>query len=107
MPRCVRNFWLELDVDGSRTKIATGPKSSEGGFNLVIRLREKGEISETRFYVTGTVSHDDAGERHVSIQAYSADSVGNVLKRGTALKLPADVRTTRAKRIVTTIEGDL
>lgn len=44
MPQNVRNFWLEIDVDGRSTPIATGPQSKGGGFSLVIRQRENGGI---------------------------------------------------------------
>lgn len=44
MPRNVRNFWLELQVDGSATRIETGPREKDGGFTLVIRQRDKGNI---------------------------------------------------------------
>lgn len=44
MPRNVRNFWLELDVDGRRT-VATGPQAKDGGFSLSIRMRDNGGIT--------------------------------------------------------------
>lgn len=47
MPRNVRNFWIELDVDGSSSQVATGPRSSSGGFTLTIRQRTEGDIITT------------------------------------------------------------
>lgn len=44
MPRNVRNFWLELSIDGSATRVETGPKAKDGGFKLVILQRDKGGI---------------------------------------------------------------
>lgn len=44
MPRNVRNFWLELTVDGASRRIETGPRSKEGGFTLNILMRDKGGI---------------------------------------------------------------
>lgn len=44
MPRNVRNFWIELDVDGSKTRVETGPLAKDGGFHLVIPMRENGGI---------------------------------------------------------------
>jgi len=44
MPRNVRNFWIELEVDGKKTKIATGPVSKGGGFSLTVKMRDRGEI---------------------------------------------------------------
>ena len=44
MPRNVRNFWVELDVDGRKSKVAAGPVSKDGGFNLTVKMRDGGEI---------------------------------------------------------------
>ena len=46
MPRIVRNFWIEGTVDGTATRIATGPKSATGGFELNILMRKDGEIAQ-------------------------------------------------------------
>lgn len=43
MPRNVRNFWIELDVDG-KTRVETGPLAKDSGFHLVILMRENGGI---------------------------------------------------------------
>lgn len=44
MPRNVRNFWIELSVDGSATRVETGPRSKDGGFSLVVLMRDDGGI---------------------------------------------------------------
>jgi len=44
MPRNVRNFWLELSVDGSKSNVETGPRSKDGGFSLTILQRSEGGI---------------------------------------------------------------
>lgn len=43
MPRNVRNWWIELDVDG-RTPIAAGPAARDGGFELTVKQRDEGGI---------------------------------------------------------------
>ncbi len=45
-PRCVRNFWVELEVDGKKTKVKTGPRSSSGGIYLQIYMRNKGHVEK-------------------------------------------------------------
>lgn len=45
-PRNVRNFWLELTVDGRKSRIACGPVRKDGGFDLVIKQRHKGKVME-------------------------------------------------------------
>lgn len=79
MPRITRNFWLTLDVDGKKTKIATGPRSSGGGFYLDIQVREKGAISANRFTVRGWISRDG----HLKLVA---DADGSVVYERTAVR---------------------
>lgn len=45
MPRNVRNFWLELTVDGKTSRVETGPQSKDGGFQLTIKMRDEGDIT--------------------------------------------------------------
>lgn len=44
MPRSVRNFWLELSVQGRKDMIKAGPRSADGGFVLTVRQRCRGKI---------------------------------------------------------------
>jgi hypothetical protein len=53
MPKTVRNFWLNLDVDGRASSTGTGPAGHTGGFVLTVLLREDGGISERRLRVRG------------------------------------------------------
>ena len=46
MPRNVRNFWIELDVDGSKSRVETGPRSKDGGFDATVKMRDGGSIIE-------------------------------------------------------------
>ena len=42
-PRNLRNFWLELNVDGYAHTVYRGPKSHSGGFDLVVKVASHGE----------------------------------------------------------------
>jgi hypothetical protein len=44
MPRNVRNFWIELDVDGRKETLEAGPVSKTGGFSITIKMRNDGDI---------------------------------------------------------------
>lgn len=44
MPRNVRNFWVELSVDGRQSRVGTGPRSKDGGFELTVQVRDDGDI---------------------------------------------------------------
>ncbi len=46
MPRNVRNFWLEGSIDGRSSKISGGPQGKDGGFELSVLMRDKGEVVE-------------------------------------------------------------
>jgi len=45
MPRNVRNFWIECDIDGRENVLAGGPKAKDGGFTLTVKMRDEGGIS--------------------------------------------------------------
>lgn len=66
-PRVVRNFWIELEVDGKKEKIATGPRHAGGGFHMVIRMREKGQISDRRIEIDGGVDTSCEGAIRLTV----------------------------------------
>jgi hypothetical protein len=53
MPRNVRNFWITLDVDGSKKKVATGPRNRDGGFSCRVQMRSDGSILEDELVIEG------------------------------------------------------
>ena len=55
MPRCIRNFWLDADIDGRRGRFTSGPQSKDGGFRLHIHNREHGDISPVALHIIGRV----------------------------------------------------
>ena len=89
MPRNVRNFWVELNVDG-RTEIAAGPRSKDGGFRLVVRVREDGAISEKHLVITGRALSDGTLEVAADLFAPNGDAVQKGSEQG-----PLILRTTR------------
>lgn len=46
MPRNVRNFWIDLDLDGYEKVIGAGPKTKEGGFSTQIYIRNRGCVEK-------------------------------------------------------------
>lgn len=42
--RNVRNFWLEIIIDGRSTRIKTGPAGWDGGFALAVYQRDMGNV---------------------------------------------------------------
>lgn len=45
MPRNVRNFWVEVEIDGQVTRLAGGPKAADGGFVLTVKQRDHGRVT--------------------------------------------------------------
>lgn len=58
MPRTIRNFWVELEVDGQQTILASGPKSQAGGFRLAIKIRDNKTIKQA-ITITGRTLETD------------------------------------------------
>ena len=50
----VRNFWIEANVDGRKTKLTGGPRSKDGGLALDIFMRSDG-ASEKVVHIEGFV----------------------------------------------------
>ena len=72
MPRNVRNFWIEADVDGCGSKLSSGPAAKNGGFSLVILMREKGCISNKKVRISGCAFNGKI-ELDVRAEGESAD----------------------------------
>lgn len=53
MPRNVRNFWLNITIDGKKTDIGAGPRSRSGGFRCQVLQRADGEIHREELIVEG------------------------------------------------------
>ena len=45
MPRNVRNFWLDFDIDGRESSMTGGPVSKGGGISGRIYVRDSGNVS--------------------------------------------------------------
>lgn len=57
MPRNVRNFWIEADIDGRKSAFSGGPSRADGGISLKILQRDKGGIV-TALAVYGHITDD-------------------------------------------------
>ena len=40
----IRNFWIDADIDGRNTPLASGPRSKDGGFTATIYIRDDSDI---------------------------------------------------------------
>lgn len=52
-----RNFWIEGRVDGRKSEITGGPQRKDGGFSLVVYMRDEG-TSKAAVKVEGYVDSD-------------------------------------------------
>lgn len=57
MPRNVRNFWIEIEIDGRKTRFGGGPSSPDGGFTLTVKQRNHGRVTDA-LHVVGTADDD-------------------------------------------------
>lgn len=57
MPRNVRNFWIEADIDGRKSAFSGGPQSATGGIDITIKQRDGGSII-TAARITGRVTSE-------------------------------------------------
>ena len=106
MPRFVRNFWLQGDVDGLKKSIGTGPKHSGGGFNLSILVREEGDISSGRLEISGRCVQDPTTGVYHNILDVQLMNGGHVSK-SIRLKVASDKGGTKiedAKTLGITVE---
>jgi hypothetical protein len=55
VPRTVRNFWLDINVDGKKAGIGTGPRSRDGGFRCRVLMRSNGRILDEELMIDGIV----------------------------------------------------
>lgn len=37
------NFWVDINIDGRKTRLSGGPKNKDGGFSMAIYQRDKGQ----------------------------------------------------------------
>ena len=44
MPRNVRNFWVDLSVDGRKDSVGTGPREKTGGMDATFYIRKDGDV---------------------------------------------------------------
>lgn len=71
MPRNVRNFWIDLNVDGVQNDVGTGPRKADGGFTQTVKIREQGSISDTEVKLRGYVNRE--GKLCLAVSVTNAD----------------------------------
>ena len=81
MPRIVRNFWVDLKVDGRKSKIGTGPKSRFDG--LAIDLQQRSGKTIAKKYVA-IRCHEERGSLCTRVELRGGDEVITLLEYWTA-----------------------
>lgn len=95
MPRHVRNFWLDLSVDGKRSRVSTGPVRKDGGFTLNILMRDGGSIVKALTVTGEAVSGDGPGEYRLRL--YSCPQLGESAVEPYSLDGTQSVRITTVR----------
>ena len=66
----LRNWWIECEIDGRKTKLTGGPRAKDGGFKLTIRQRNKGQ-SVVAAHVRGFVHAN--GKLYLQVETEAGD----------------------------------
>lgn len=66
MPRNVRNWWIEIELDGRATMVG-GPRHKTGGFCLNIKQRDGGGIKTPVRIVGEVLGPEEALELRLTI----------------------------------------
>ena len=74
-PRNVRNFWIDLDVDGRSNSVGTGPIAKDGGFSMTISIRENGKISDNKIRIVGTAH--ESGNINIVVANFNENNKRN------------------------------
>jgi len=64
MPRNVRNFWIDANIDGRKERLTGGPRRKDGGFALEVSVRSEGD-SQRALCIVGRQTND--GELQICI----------------------------------------
>jgi len=70
MPVNVRNFWIDLEVDGRKEKVGTGPRTKDGGFYATISIRRDGCVDKA-MHIEGKI--DSSGDLLLIAEAADGD----------------------------------
>lgn len=80
MPRNVRNFWVDVDVDGYQNTIGAGPRNKYDGLTINLYQRDEGSVGDAltiKCYRKAIIQDD--GKETVKLVTSVRDSNGNVV----------------------------
>jgi hypothetical protein len=67
----IRNYWIDANIDGRKTRLTGGPRRKDGGFDLRIKIRNDGGISDGMLVVCGNAPSEDGT---LKLVAYCTDA---------------------------------
>lgn len=70
MPRNVRNFWIEADIDGRESRLSGGPVSKDGRIDVTFKQRDNGSVTHA-LRVQGYARADGS----LTLRVFDADDV--------------------------------
>jgi len=65
MPKNVRNFWVDGEIDGYTNNLTGGPRNKEGGIDITIKQRDNGAVT-TALKIEGFAN--DKGELSLRVK---------------------------------------
>lgn len=70
MPRNVRNFWMDAEIDGRESRLSGGPQSKDGGLFVTFKQRHKGSVTDAL-----TIHAVSSADGSLALQVFDADGV--------------------------------
>ena len=65
MPRNVRNFWIDAQIDGRESRLTGGPSAKDGGMYVKILFRENGQISNRSIVLDCVCGDGKENQMHI------------------------------------------
>lgn len=70
MPRCVRNFWCEVNSDARKNPVKTGPIGKDRHMTIKLYVRQSGQISPLVLHVDCIPHTNEMGARKNRVIVY-------------------------------------
>ena len=69
----VRNFWIEVEIDGRKTKLTGGPTGKNGGMVIVLYQRQEGKIIQPIRIHCDTLTDTKTGEISLCMSVHNSN----------------------------------
>ena len=93
MPRNVRNFWLDFNVDGRDSALSGGPVRKDGGFSGRIYQRDGGDIADQSIHLAGICYREGGADTVETVITFPKGATVDTFSDGSIRVAVRTVRT--------------